>query len=84
MNHQLHFDKRKMAELYRQIMNVLERNGATTEEGFTALVTGLKTIVEDPSIMPNDRLYLKKKIIDAMQAELVRDSPQIILPDMVN
>ena len=80
----LKYDKRKTSELYKQIMNVLDRNNATTEEGFISMVTGLKTIVENPLLTIWDRRELKKRIVDAMQAELVPGGPQIITPGMTN
>ena len=83
MKESLRIDKRKVHEVYRQLMNVLERNSATTEEGFTALVTGIKTIIENPAIAEVDRTMLKQHLTDALNARYV-GGPQLITPGLAN
>lgn len=76
----MHHDKKKVLEIYRQIMNVLERRDASTEEGFIVLVTALKTIVENDALPLGARNALKEKVKDAMDAYRVQGEPALLIP----
>lgn len=76
-------NKRKVLELYRQTMNVLERSHASTEEGFCTLVTALKTIVENDALPLEARKELRQMVVKAME-EPVAPGSALIRPGMAN
>ena len=77
------YDKRKVFEIYRALMNVLERNNAATAEGFCALMAGLKTIVENPGIPAEARADLKRRVIQEMERQ--PETPGgLLVPGLMN
>jgi hypothetical protein len=74
-------DTAKVEMMFRQMMRVLEKHNATTEEGFCAMLTCLKTVVENEALSIFDRRELKKKIRDSMEEK----APfQLITPESNN
>lgn len=81
-DHGLGVNSKRAQFLFREIMRVLSKYNASTEEGFVCVLAALMTICESEVLHPMDQEALKRRVVEAFRPS--QRGPAIIRPGLDN